>query len=159
MKNIAIIFFFVLSLISGYARSEGKLITSYGAVADGRTNNTPFIQKAIDEVSAMGGGQVVIPPGNFMTGTLFLKSGVDLHLEPGACLLGPNKVKEYLRAVKCAKASANNSHFHYFYTAKYVPHMSSAEAALRAQVEKFVTLTDNDWALLQPHLSYPLRSR
>ena len=30
--------------------------------------------------------------------------------------------------------------------------MSSAEAALRAQVEKFVTLTDNDWALLQPHL-------
>jgi len=96
MKNIAIIFFFVLILISGYARSEGKLITSYGAVADGRTNNTPFIQKAIDEVSAMGGGQVVIPPGNFMTGTLFLKSGVDLHLEPGACLLGPNKVKEYL---------------------------------------------------------------
>ncbi len=72
-----------------------NLITSYGAVADGKTNNAVAIQKAIDEVSAKGGGQVVVPPGNFVTGTIFLKSGVDLHLQAGAALLGSTNFSDY----------------------------------------------------------------
>lgn len=77
------------------SRQKGKLITSYGAIADGKTDNAAAIQRAIDEVSDAGGGRVVIPPGNFMTGTIFLKSGVDLHLEAGACLLGPHTTDGY----------------------------------------------------------------
>ncbi len=98
MKTTLFTLLLVAVLMTGCTRHKGELITAYGAIADGKTNNAASIQKAIDQVSASGGGQVIVPPGNFMTGTLFLKSGVDLHLESGACLLGPHKVNEYLPA-------------------------------------------------------------
>ena len=63
----------MICLTGGSVRAMDTTITAYGAVADGRTINTKFIQRAIDDVSASGGGRVVVPPGNFMTGTLFLK--------------------------------------------------------------------------------------
>lgn len=85
----------MICLAGGYVRAADTTITAYGAIADGKTINTGFIQQAIDEVSASGGGRVVVPPGNFMTGTLFLKSGVDLHLSPGAALLGSHVTDDY----------------------------------------------------------------
>ena len=90
---------FVLMLT---ALAVDKLITDYGAIADGRTINTKFIQKAIDEVSAAGGGRVVVPPGNFMTGSLFLKSGVDLHITPGGVLLGSHSTNDYPKSERRA---------------------------------------------------------
>ena len=63
-------------------------ITTLGAKGDGITDNTTFIQKAIDDCSARKGGTVEIPSGHFLTRTLFLKSNVNLHLHFGAELLG-----------------------------------------------------------------------
>ena len=87
----------LLALCAAGAPSSAKerLITDYGAVPDGRTVNTKFIQQAIDEASAGGGGRVVVPAGNFMTGTLMLKSGVDLHINLGAVLLGSHSTNDY----------------------------------------------------------------
>ena len=82
-------------LVSSLTHLNGESIVKYGAVADAKTNNAPFIQKAIDDASNAGGGRVTIPPGNFLTGTLFLKTNVELHLEAGACLLGSDRVKDY----------------------------------------------------------------
>lgn len=79
------------------ALAKDKLITAYGAVADGRTINTRFIQRAIDEVAASGGGRVIVPAGNFMTGTIWLKSGVELHIKLGGVLLGAHSTSEYQR--------------------------------------------------------------
>ena len=62
--------------------------TDFGAKADGRTLNSASIQAAIDFVSAHGGGRVVFTPGQYVTGTIYLKSDVTLHLEAGATLLG-----------------------------------------------------------------------
>jgi hypothetical protein len=78
-----------------FSYAKDKVITRYGAVADGKTINTRFIQRAIDEASKEGGGRVVIPPGNFMTGSLQLKSGVELHLQAGACLQGSHSLADY----------------------------------------------------------------
>ncbi len=64
-----------------------KSITEYGAVGDGKTLNTVCIQQAIDDCAAAGGGRVVICQGDFVTGTVFLKSNVNLHFEVGAKLL------------------------------------------------------------------------
>lgn len=61
-------------------------ILDYGAVADGVSNNAAAVQAAIDEASACG-GQVVIPAGRFLSGTLILKSNIDFHLEKGAVLI------------------------------------------------------------------------
>lgn len=72
---------------SATARQAHKLyVTSMGAVSDGVTVNTAAIQAAIDHLACRGGGTVVIPAGEFVSGALFLKPGVNLHLEKGAVL-------------------------------------------------------------------------
>lgn len=109
MKNRLLLFLFILHSFSGYSQRNDQLITSFGAVADGQTNNAVVIQQLIDKVSAEGGGRVIIPPGNFMSGPIFLKSGVDLHLELGARLLGPTNRSDYgNKTGKPAIISANN---------------------------------------------------
>ena len=66
-------------------RSEA-LITKFGAKADGTTVNTKAIQAAIDHLAAHGGGMVVVPQGVFVSGALFFKPKVNLHLQAGAVL-------------------------------------------------------------------------
>ena len=81
---------------AGRAAGEDRLdITRFGAVADGRTLNTAAIQKAVDTASQQGGGTIVIPAGRFLSGSIFLKPGVGLHLEKGAVLLGSTNIADY----------------------------------------------------------------
>jgi polygalacturonase len=56
------------------------VITDFGAVADGRTDCTAAIGRAMDACIKAGGGHVVIPEGTFLTGPIHLQDGVDLHL-------------------------------------------------------------------------------
>ncbi len=70
-------------------------ILSTGAVPDGKTMNTKSIQSAIDQAFADGGGRVIVPRGRFLSGSIVLKSGVDLHLEKGAVLLGSTHPEDY----------------------------------------------------------------
>jgi len=70
-------------------------ITNYGAVGDGKTLNTQAVQKAIDVCNQTGGGQVIVPNGVFIIGTIYLKSNIDLHLEPGSVLRGSTKINDY----------------------------------------------------------------
>jgi alpha-L-rhamnosidase len=68
-----------------------------GAVGDGKTLNTDKIQATIDKLSTNGGGTVVIPKGTFLSGAIFLKPGVNLHLDADAVLKGSGDVKDYPR--------------------------------------------------------------
>lgn len=61
-------------------------IRDAGAKSDGKTINTRPIQATIDKLAASGGGTVLVPAGVFVTGALFLKPSVHLHLEKGARL-------------------------------------------------------------------------
>jgi len=70
------------------------LITDYGAIADNQTLNTQAIQHAIDD-AALDGGRVVIPEGVFRSGTVYLRSGVELHLKKGAVLSGSQDDADY----------------------------------------------------------------
>ena len=70
-------------------------ILDFGAIPDGTTLNTTAIQKAIDAMATQGGGQVIVPAGTFMTGTLRLKDNIDLHLEPGSVLLASKNLDDY----------------------------------------------------------------
>lgn len=60
-------------------------IVDYGAIGDGKVLNTQAIQKAIDACSRTG-GTVLVPSGCFLSGSIRLRSNVDLHLEAGAVL-------------------------------------------------------------------------
>lgn len=70
-------------------------IQKRGAVPDGKTLNTTVIQTAIDELAAKGGGKLIFPEGNYLTGSIILKSGVELHLQKGAVLLGSTNPYHY----------------------------------------------------------------
>lgn len=70
-------------------------IADYGARADGKNLNTRAIQSAIDACHAAGGGCVVCGAGVWLTGSLELKSNVELHLSPGCRLVGSPDLKDY----------------------------------------------------------------
>jgi polygalacturonase len=70
-------------------------ITRLGAKNDGITLNTAFIQKAIDDCSAKGGGVVLIPSGYWSTGPLELKSNVNLHVAVNALLQFTDDKSQY----------------------------------------------------------------
>ena len=63
-------------------------ITKYGGVT-----------KAIDACSKAGGGRVLVPRGEFLSGPIHLKSNTNLHLEEGAILKFSTDPKEYLPLV------------------------------------------------------------
>lgn len=70
-------------------------IKSYGAVGDGRTLCTDQIQNAIDACHNGGGGRVIVSDGIFKTGTIKLKSYVELHITANAVLLGSDDCAHY----------------------------------------------------------------
>ncbi|KAJ3677636.1 hypothetical protein LUZ60_003360 [Juncus effusus] len=71
-------------------------VTDYGAVGDGHHYDTAAIQSAIDACSLSGGGRVILPAGgDYLTATVFLKSGVTLQIQKGANLLGGTKQEDY----------------------------------------------------------------
>lgn len=75
--------------------TRGFNIADFGARADGKTVNTKSIQAALDACGAAGGGTVVVPAGTFVTGTIWLRSHVELHLQHGAVLLASPDLDDY----------------------------------------------------------------
>ena len=115
-----------VAVLPGLARTYD--ITDFGARPN--TLATVAIQKAIAAAAAAGGGRVLIPTGLFRSGSLFLKSHVELHLEHGAVLKGSDDLADYrvngqlyglISAVDAedialtgtGEISGNGTHFHY----------------------------------------------
>jgi polygalacturonase len=70
-------------------------VREHGARGDGHNLDTKSLQAAIDACGARGGGITYVPPGRYLTGTLFLRSGVTLHLAMGSVLLGSKDLMHY----------------------------------------------------------------
>lgn len=78
-------------------RAEVFDVRSFGAKGDGIASDTPALQAAIDRCAGQGGGEVRVPPGRYLTGSLELRSGVCLHLEEKATLVGSSSMDDYRR--------------------------------------------------------------
>lgn len=74
-------------------------VTDYGAKPDGVTNNSEAFRKAIQECTAQGGGKVLVPSGQYLTGPIHLKSNVNFHLAEGAEILFTKDKSAYLPLV------------------------------------------------------------
>ena len=93
-----IVLFIAQSLMSNCAvsiKDNTYLVTDHGAVGDGKTLNTEVLQSIIDKASENGGGTVVFPEGKFLTGSLEMKSDVELYIGEGSVLLGSTNPYHY----------------------------------------------------------------
>lgn len=91
MRKPTVTLFIILIFIAGCTsrQKDGVYnIVDFGAKGDSAKINTDAIQKAINLCSEQGGGKVLIPPGKYLTGSVFMKSNVELHVSKGATLLG-----------------------------------------------------------------------
>ena len=70
-------------------------VRAAGAKGDGKKPDTRAIQAAIDRAASRGGGTVLVPAGTYLTGSLFMKSRVSLHLEAGAVILASEEEADY----------------------------------------------------------------
>jgi polygalacturonase len=70
------------------------LANDFGAKGDGAALDTASLQKAIDAAAAAG-GTITMKPGTYLTGSLFLKSGVTLEIPEGATLVGSERLDDY----------------------------------------------------------------
>jgi len=86
-------------LAAAQAPSSGPFfsIRDYGAVGDGRTDDTAAIQKTIDAVFHRGGGTAYVSPGNYAIRPIELKSNVTLYLDAGATLIASPSLADYPR--------------------------------------------------------------
>ena len=85
------------AVISLPAAAKDYLATDFGAKADGETLNTAVLQAAIDYISANGGGRLILRGGDFVSGSIYLKNDVTLHIEKDSRLLGSLNPWDYVK--------------------------------------------------------------
>jgi len=108
MKRLLIACFASISCILGLAQSQPNFkiastsfkkdtvqIVKFGAIGNGDFLNTYAINQAIDFMHKKGGGVVVIPRGQWLTGPIVLKSNVNLHLDKGALMVFTSDFSQY----------------------------------------------------------------
>lgn len=97
-KNKITLFFFLL--LGFQLSAKDYIATEFGVKNDGLTLNTCSIQKAIDFIHEHGGGRLVFESGNYVTGSIYLKSNVTLQLDYGATILGSTNPFDYVKDKK-----------------------------------------------------------
>lgn len=70
-------------------------VRDFGAVGDGKTKDTLAIQQTLDRCSVLGGGEVLVPAGQYLTGALELRSNTLLRVDADASLLGSPDMADY----------------------------------------------------------------
>jgi polygalacturonase len=97
MKPGRIILSFIVAAAALQLNASDYNASMFGVKSNGTALNTSSIQKGIDYISANGGGRLVFYVGRYLTGTIYLKSNVTIHLEEGAILVGSTNPFDYQR--------------------------------------------------------------
>ncbi len=135
-------------------------IRAFGASGDGTQLDTIAIQAAIDACSAGGGGTVVVPSGKYLTGTLFLKSNVNLHLAPTATILGTNDLTQYATDIEpCGFVNASQIDKCLLYAADAENISITGQGVIDGQGAGFPTVAPDGSAGQRPMLARLVRCR
>ena len=112
MKDKSMHAFSLATLLAGAALASADAATfnvrDFGAKGDGLSKDTAAIQSAIDAATSSGGGTVELPAGKYVSGTIWLKSNVDFHLDAGATLFGSPDKEDYNRPDAFPQNSTNS---------------------------------------------------
>lgn len=114
------LFSFAACMLAGYCFGQTSPkraydVQSFGAKGDGKTPDTKAINTAIDSAAAEGGGMVYLPAGNYLCGSIHLKSNISLYLEQGATIVASDDPSAYDAAeqtVNTTYQDYGHSHFH-----------------------------------------------
>ena len=119
-----------------FSKSPKLSILDFGAEKGNQEKTTLAISKAITQANKLGGGTVIVPTGEWLTGKIHLKSNVNLHLEKGATLLFSGNPTDYLPTVPSTWEGMecyNYSPLIYAYQCKNVA--ITGEGELKAQMD------------------------
>jgi len=86
-------------IVPDFKKCKSFSIVDFGAVQGNKVKTTTAIAAAIDKANKIGGGTVIIPAGEWLTGSVHFKSNVNLHLNKGAVLLFDDVPSDYMPAV------------------------------------------------------------
>ncbi|TNJ43432.1 glycoside hydrolase family 28 protein [Tamlana fucoidanivorans] len=95
MKKVFVLIWSCLICFFSCKKQEVWNIKDYGALDDGKTINTLFIQKAIDDCAKKGGGTVLVDGATYISGTLLLKNNVNLKITEKTVLQGSINPNDY----------------------------------------------------------------
>ena len=85
-------------------------VKDYGATGHKQDDARPALQRAIDECGRAGGGTVYVPPGEYTSGQLRLRSGVRLYVEAGATLFASLDGRQFDSGMKAALIYGEDLH-------------------------------------------------
>jgi polygalacturonase len=86
----SLFFIVIMSFAGNLLFASDYNVKDYGAVGDGKTIDSPAINKAIDAATKAGGGTVYFPAGTYLCFSIRLKSHIGLFLDHGAIILAAN---------------------------------------------------------------------
>ena len=96
MRSIASVSVFGVLVSVAVAQPATQFnVRNFGAAGDGQRTDTDAINKAIQTASDSGGGTVLVPAGNYVSGTILLKNNVTLWIDAGATILGTKNLAAY----------------------------------------------------------------
>ncbi len=104
------LWFVMTACAAGLAAQPVFNVKDYGATGRKQDNARPRIQAAIDACGRAGGGTVYVPPGDYTSGQLHLRSGVRLYVEAGATLFASLEGKEFDAPPKSALLYGEDLH-------------------------------------------------
>lgn len=82
--------------INEFVASKSISILCFSPNVDGKTNDAPIFQEAIDFISSNGGGTLVVPEGKYCVGSIELKNNVTIELMKGAYLKMSDSLDDFI---------------------------------------------------------------
>ena len=95
MKKIIAFAAAALLCLSAFAQGKEYKASMFGIKSDGSFDNTTSIQKAIDWIAEKGGGTLTFSVGRYVTGAVYLRSGVNIRLDAASDIIGNENIYSY----------------------------------------------------------------
>src|SRR6185312_4785179 len=118
--NLILVMLFAMAKFANAAQSNSSIyynVKDYGAIGDGVNLDSKAINKAIEAAASAGGGTIYLPVGNYLSGSIHLKSNISLFLDEGATIIAApvtaeNGYDEPEASVNTTYQDYGHSHWH-----------------------------------------------
>ena len=94
-SGVRLLFFILHFSFFIFATAQSYNVRDFGAKGDGKHLDSPAINAAIEKAAADGGGTIFLPAGNYLCGSIHMKSNINLHIDAGATIVATSDSKAY----------------------------------------------------------------